>query len=56
MAVYCVDAKICIMTAIIESLKLTIIFEKAPEYDRESEIKEGKKRRVVYKKQLEVCL
>lgn len=31
-------------------------FEKAPEYDRESEIKEGKKRRVVYKKQLEVCL
>lgn len=31
-------------------------FEKPPEYDRESEIKEGKKRRVVYKKQLEVCL
>lgn len=28
MAVYCVDAKICIMTAIIESLKMTIILKK----------------------------
>lgn len=56
MAVYCVDANICTMTAIIESLKLTIILKKHQNTIEKVKIKEGKKRRGVYKKQLEVCL